>query len=292
MKNLPKANSGQALLLVLLSMAVVLTIVLSIISRSVTDISVVTTSEESLRAFSAAEAGVEQALIAGSGSSGSLENASFSTSVSDFASGAKEVFYPDSLSAGDEAIVWLVSHDKDGDLTCSGGDCFKGKTLKVCWGKEGTSASSATTPAVEVSVFYQNSGLKIVREALDPNSSRRSSNSFAAPDAGTCSISGTKLAFQKTLDLSLLGIPAAVYNNQDGLQYAVIRFFYNTDLSQPFGASVDFGGNSLLPSQGVKIDSQGASGVANRRVEVVQGYAQLPEIFSGAVFGQEGVGQE
>ena len=57
MRNLPKIESGQALLLVLLGMAVVLTIVLSILSRSVTDIAVTSREEEALRAFSAAEAG-------------------------------------------------------------------------------------------------------------------------------------------------------------------------------------------------------------------------------------------
>lgn len=79
-------QSGQALLLVLLSMAVVLTIVLSILSRSVTDIAVTSRDEEALRAFSAAEAGVEQALVAGGGT-GTVGNATFNANVSGFASG-------------------------------------------------------------------------------------------------------------------------------------------------------------------------------------------------------------
>jgi Tfp pilus assembly protein PilX len=63
-------QNGQALLIVLLGMAVVLTLVLSIVSRSVTDVSITKRDEESLRAFSAAEAGVEQALLVGTGTSG------------------------------------------------------------------------------------------------------------------------------------------------------------------------------------------------------------------------------
>ena len=66
MFKLPMRESGQALLIVVLSLAVVLTVVLSILARSVTDIKLSTGSEESLRAFSAAEAGIERALIAGS----------------------------------------------------------------------------------------------------------------------------------------------------------------------------------------------------------------------------------
>jgi len=295
MKYLPKTNSGQALLLVLLSMAVVLTIVLSVISRSVTDISVTTTSEDSLRAFSAAEAGVEQALIAGGNIPETpLGDAKFITSVSGFASGSKEVLYPASLSAGEVGVIWFVSHDGNGNPTCADGHCFTGRTFKVCWGKAGTSGSSATTPAIEVSFFYKNPAVKIARATLDSNSSRRGSNSFSAPDAGTCSFStGETFAFGKTLDLSGggLGIPASVYNNQDGLQYAAIRFLYNDGLIQPFGVNVDFTGNSLLPSQGVKINSQGTSGEANRRVEVIQGYAQLPDVFDSVIFSPEGVSQ-
>jgi len=56
-------NEGQALLIVLLSMSVILSVVLSVVSRSITDISVSTYEEEALRAFSAAEAGIEKALV-------------------------------------------------------------------------------------------------------------------------------------------------------------------------------------------------------------------------------------
>lgn len=55
-------KSGQVVLIVLLVMVVVLTIGLSLISQSVTDISISKDEEESIRAFSAAEAGIEAAL--------------------------------------------------------------------------------------------------------------------------------------------------------------------------------------------------------------------------------------
>jgi len=55
-------KSGQVALTVLLVMVVVLTIGLSLISHSVTDISISKDEEEAMRAFSAAEAGIEEAL--------------------------------------------------------------------------------------------------------------------------------------------------------------------------------------------------------------------------------------
>ncbi len=55
-------KSGQVVLIVLLIMVVILTIGLSLISQSVTDISISKDEEEAIRAFSAAEAGIEAAL--------------------------------------------------------------------------------------------------------------------------------------------------------------------------------------------------------------------------------------
>jgi len=57
-----RKNSGQVALIVLLLMIVILTIGLSLASRSITDIKISQDEKESLRAFSAAEAGVEKAL--------------------------------------------------------------------------------------------------------------------------------------------------------------------------------------------------------------------------------------
>jgi Tfp pilus assembly protein PilX len=281
MTNLHKYRSGQALLIVLLSMSVVLTIVLSVLSRSITDISVTTASEDSLRAFSAAEAGVERALIAGTSETASLDNsASFTTSVTSLSLGGQQFGFPVSLYAGDGAVIWFVSHDANGNYTCADGNCFTGTSMNVCWGKEGTASDSSTTPALEVSVVYLMSAgdyatARIYRTALDPNSSRRLVNSFSDIDAGICTIDGVNYAFQKDIDLSGL----------TNLQFARIRFLYNTDLTQPFGVSA----GASFPSQGVKIDAIGSYGNANRRVEVVQGYPEPPFFFADAVFSQGGI---
>lgn len=55
-------KSGQTALIVLLIMIVILTITLSLISRSITDIKISQDEQEALRAFSAAEAGIEDML--------------------------------------------------------------------------------------------------------------------------------------------------------------------------------------------------------------------------------------
>lgn len=294
MKILQKNESGQALLLVLLSMAVVLTIVLYILSRSITDVAVTTSDEASLRAFSAAEAGVERALVIGSVGSTSIGDASFTVNAIDFAAGSKEFSYPVTLNSGDTATLWFVGHDAaTGSLICDATNpCFSGSKVKVCWGSLGTSSGSGTTPAIEMSFVYaatpgDYSTLNVARAVVDPYAGRRSVNSFASPDAGTCQIGGESYEFQKTLDLSTLGVTSAGSDN--GLQFATLRMLYNSDAAQKIGFSVDFPGNDLLPSQGTMVESTGTSGQSTRRVEVFQGWGEVPAIFGSVFFGQNGV---
>lgn len=283
-------------MLVLLSLAVVLTLVLFILSRSVTDILVSSKGEEAARAFSAAEAGIEQALVIGSGGANPQlgNNAGYVSSVSDFASNQQTYNYPNEMSAGDSSTVWFVNHDKTtGAALCDGTHpCFKGSSMQVCWGKSGTSGTSATTPAVEVSVFYEStpgdlSTIKIARGAYDPFAGRGQNppNSFSGVDAGPCPV-GT-YPFQKTIQFNTLGIPAGSYNTENGLQFARVRIFYNTDMTQT--VAFNFPGNNTLPSQGLSIISTGTAGQSSRRLEVFQGWPEPPSIFDTVIYSASGL---
>ncbi len=294
------SEKGQALLLVLLGMAVILTIVLSIVSRSITDITVSTKEEEALRAFSAAEAGVERALITGSNIPLTpIGDAFFTANVTGAPSPSRDFAHPIGIISGESLIIWFVNHDSNGNSTCTGNSCFTGDKFKLCWGTPGTGAGSSTTPAVEVSVFYaatpgDYSTVKIARDAIDPNSGRRSTNAFSAPDAGGCQIGNSSFAFQKTINLGTggLGIPQASYNSQNGLQFARIRMLYNTDIAHELGVSTSGftgSGNFLFPAQGSSIVSTGVAGVSNRKVEVFQGYGEPPPIFDAAIFSPSGI---
>lgn len=298
MAKLPKLSNdkGQALLLVLLSMAVILTIVLSILSRSITDVAVTTRSEESLRAFSAAEAGVERALIIGSDiDETELGEAEFSADVSSFAEGSSDFAHPIKILSGESLTLWFVAHDDNEDMVCSAErPCFTGDTVKVCWGEPGTSSSSNTAPAVEVIFFYavtpgDYSTIRVARAAYDPNSSRTSTNNFDSPDLGTCSAGGESFAFQKTIDLTSLGIPSSSYSAENGLQYAKVKMVYNSSTKHGVGFDVDFAGNSVLPAQGTDIESTGTSGEANRKIDVFRGFGEVPPIFDAAAFSSGGI---
>lgn len=281
-------ESGQAIVLVLLSLSVVLTIVMFVLSRSVTDIAVSTEQGDSIRAFSAAEAGVENALITGAGSSGSVQigDASYKVDVVNFSEGSYSFNYPVPMLSGDTMTNWFVAHDADGNIVCGAGlPCFTGNTLKVCWGNSGTPANGSSTPAVEISVYYEAtpgvlSTIRVARATVDPNVTRSGSNYFGLADAGGCQINGVNYAFQKTITMSGLGIPAESYNTQNGLIFAKIRMLYNTNTGHIIGTNVDFPGNSTLPSQGLNIVSTGTAGTegssSNRKVSVFRGWPEFP----------------
>jgi len=295
---LPRSSeSGQALLIVLLTMAVVLVLVLSVLTRSITDVGVTTQSDESLRAFSAAEAGVEYALISGTSIGNTpLGQASFSAEVSGFSSGEKYFLPPTAIGSGELITVWLVAHDDTGVLSCTDETCFTGNTIEVCWGEPGTAANSATTPAIEAVFYYAEvpgdySTARIVRLPVDPNTARRSSNNFVSPNAGTCQIQDTGFEFSHQFDLTAtgLGIPASSYGFENGLQFVRVRMLYNVGVAHHAGVNVDFPGNGVLPSQGFKIESRGTAGNSNRKIDVFQSFGELPPVFDAALFSFGGL---
>lgn len=301
MKGVGKNSQGQALVLVLLSLAVVLTLVLFILSRSITDIAISSRQEESVRAFSAAEAGIEKSLVIGTGANQEFQDANYTSSVSDYAEGIQDYIYPINMASGDTFTTWFSAHDTDGNLLCDATHpCFYSTSvgsanfIKVCWGKVGTGSENLTTPAIELSVFYEDtpgdiSTVKIARGAYDPYPSRTTENAFTSSDLGTCTISGNQYAFQKTLTFSDLGIASGSFQSQGGLQFMRARMFYNSDTSHPIGVTVNFAGNSMLPSQGQSIVSTGVSGESNRRLEVFQGWAEVPSVFDYSVYSSAGL---
>jgi hypothetical protein len=290
-------QSGQAVLIILLTMVVALTVVLSIIAATTSDIKISSNETNSLRAFSAAETGIEKALLTNTSyPSTPINGATFTANLAGLAQGTSSFNYPANIISGDSGTFWFVSHDPSGgNLTCVGQPCFTGNTIKICWGAPGTSSSSLTTPAVELSVFYLSTPgsvatAKVAKALFDPNSVRRALNSYAAPDAG-CTIGTINYAFQKQFDLSSLGITAGSYGAANGLQFMSVKVLYNTDNPHPIGINVNFAGNSALPSQGNLVSSTGSLNQATRKVEVTRVYNQAPPVFDTAVFSPGGLTQ-
>jgi len=289
-------QKGQAVLIVLLSLSVVLVIVMYILSRSITDISLSTKDENAMRAFSAAEAGIEKALVVGSSNDLDFSGASFNASVSDFAAGQTSVTYPISLKSGELATFWFVEHDNDGNLVCDvTHPCFTGNQILLCWGDPDTSYNSNTTPAVELTVYYATSALdlttlQVKRAVLDVHPTRTTSNNFTAASNTLCTVANESFQFRNGLFLgtSETGLHLDIPNtDSEGiLLFATVKMLYNTSVGHKVGLSVS---TSQLPSQGSVIDSLGSYGGANRRISVYQLHPVVPPIFMNALYSATGI---
>jgi len=281
--------SGQAVIIVLLVMVVALTIGLSISARSVKDIRLSTRTEESQRAFSAAEAGLEVALLKGSSVQNSIPslNASYNVSVMD--AGADNYFsFPGTIAKDDTQTVWLVSHDETtGEIQdCATASCYTGSSIQINWGNKGTVSDSNITPALEVSIIYkEGSDFKIEKYAYDPNSSRAGSNGFntssvslnppATPD-------GKEYAFYITQDLP----------SGSGIEnYALrLRFLYSNNQKHVLAVVRPASVASNIPIQGKKYESKGEAKISGsgesevRTVSFFKSYPALPGIFDFVLF--------
>jgi hypothetical protein len=264
-----RKNSGQALLIILLIMAVGLTVGLAVISRSVTDIGISRQEEESARVFSVAEAGIEEALRLGYAPAGAIEMGGITATVSQTNLGKTQEFsFPGEYEVGDIQTLWLVEHKEDGTLDTN--NKYSAGTIDVYWGKGG-----GITPALEVTLIYDQSGVKIMRWALDPDVSRRSTNNFDSADSGNFQIGGKTFKYKKSL--SSLPCPSAIC-------YALrLRLLYNNE-PQILGAK----GTSNLPSQGICYESTAnnpQTGIT-RKVRQCQFYKTPPGIFDYVLYSE------
>lgn len=317
-------NSGQALLIILLVLSVALTVTLSAVSRSITDITITTYEEDSSRAYSAAEAGIEQALLTYSpiGETNLEGGGSYSVDLPDATlHGSKETSEP--LSAGQSAVFWLVENNDLGILNCDNNNCVghvsHSKFSQICWGIKdtyGTWDSTNPPPAVEVSVYYDwddddasddghdigigegvDNGnfefIKIARKAYDPIQHRRDNLNNFDPDttSGSCTIDDIDFTYHKSgssndldFDSDGFGLPDACWQNPKCLILAKVRVLYNSEIDSDEEKVGIVVQGSALPAQGIILDSSGKSGDTSRRVRIEQGYPEPPSIFDSALF--------
>ena len=284
-----KNNQGQALLVILLIMAVALTVGLSITSRSITDIKISEISEESARAFSAAEAGVEEALLAGEAGALAGEfttqtdaKVTYETTTSDFGAGNEFVF-PSGINRDQVQTLWFA--ENDASLTKS----YDVNSFKVYWGKPGDTGDNAA--ALEVTVYYQDAGgYKASKYALDSNAVSRGNNfcPLSTPDpncdssevdtfvtGGTAPMGGQTFQYSTRIKFKFY-VPGVTK-----LIFARMRILYRDN--QPLGAQ---GIGDTFPSQGLAITSTGYSGATSRKVQVVKYHPAPPPFFDMVLYSK------
>lgn len=260
MRNLPEKQAGQALLIILLVMVVGLTVSLGLLFRTTTDIKLSREFEESSRAFSAAEAGVEESLRSALASGGGEIAAGVSFNfIANEATGGSKVFSLGKLEKENAGTVWLAEH---GDLS----PVYTASEITLCW-KE----ANSDVPYMEAIVLYQDgSDYKVSRELYEP---------LLVPGTGDdCDDIGNLLYPYKTdITLPTLGTLLVLRLKPVGGDAFVA-------VDPPESVS----GNSLS-SQGREIISTGTAGDTVRKVRVVKSFPVWSEIFDYVLFSGGGL---
>lgn len=262
-----KAQGGQALLIVILAMVVALTVGLSVVSRSITTVRISTAEEESQRAFSAAEAGIEEALKSGlSVAEQTLpNNTKYSANIITPASTTE--FLVPSPSLKDEAVqIWLSNYpDYSGWYSAN-------NTIAIGWGNKGDTCPNVA--ALEIIIIYgTTTNPSVARFPVDPCGVTRGNNFINSGLEGDIRISGKDFEYSH----SIINFGSRFQN----VKFMRIIPLYNSTV---MGIKAD----SSLPLQGKEIESTGkvSSGGQEivRKIKVFQAYPSLPSIFDHAIF--------
>lgn len=277
-------SSGQALLIVVLVMVIALTVGLSLASRSITSLRSSTEEANSQAAFSAAEAGVEQAVKLGdvtgtsilSGVSLNDKNNSTISNV-DIQTVSGDQFLLNNgnpIFQDDGTDIWLSPHvDTPSKLFNTS---WNG-TLMVHWGTSNDS-SGCSDPAMEILVISGASRTSpaMKKYAFDACAARRSVNSFCAIGAASPCPPSASGAF------TVNGINGTGTFNYRASITITNGFIARVIPLYKAGSIGVIGGG--LPPQGKIITSTGTAGQTNaltvRKVSFFVGYDSVPsEIF-------------
>lgn len=262
-------QQGQALLLVVLVLVISMTIGLSVATRSITNVRNSSEEQDSQRAFSAAEAGIERAI--NSSATGTIaspiqidNNAEIKTLTVGQLSGNQILVNNGTIVSRDDGVdIWMVGHKADGTpnyATPWNGD------ITLYWGSASDTCSSTlannTMAAVEVVTLTGNDTAPVSHHYFfDPcvtgSPTRANSNAF---DGAVTASDWAGFRFKGTI--------TGVTN---GLLLRVIPLYADTRLG--------IKGSIALPVQGTVIESTGISGEAERKIVTFKGYAKLPTEF-------------
>lgn len=264
-----KYQKGQAVLIVILAMTMILTIGLSVATRTITNIRTTAEEESSQRAFSAAEAGVERVLEENANKSGSFSNnTTYNATVTTL--GGQEFLLNNGVTVlkDDATDLWL-SNFPDYTSPWTG-------TLTLYWGSSGATCNTVeannSVPALEVVyIAGTKSNPTLTHYALDPCSARAAGNKFEVISAGGGTVSGKTFAYKKTIPVI------------SGLLMRIVPLYSSANIAVT-GCNSS-GVCTALPTQGRVITSVGKSDTTERKIVGFEENPKLPvQIFPYIMF--------
>jgi hypothetical protein len=257
-----KLEQGQALLIVVMVMVVALTVGLSVAIRTTTSVRISSEDESSERAFSAAEAGIEQAFLTNTSVPlTSLENnTTYQTSVVNLTGGEFLVNNGTSILKDEPVDIWLSNYP-DYSSPWSG-------SLIINWGAASDTCSPSeannTQAALEIVVLTGTlANPRSATYALDPCPARAATNNFELVSTAGSIVNGRAFSHQRTI------------NVVSGLIARITPLYATTDIGVQKG-----GADPAFPSQGIVVTSTGVSDSTQRKIVSFRAHPKLPaELF-------------
>lgn len=301
-----KKEKGQAVLILILVMTVGLAIGLSVIQRSLSDISTSSKVEQSSRAFSAAEAGIEKTLALGYAPSPfPLQNSQVSATDTGLSpaviAGTQGPLEIDPLAKEEITQIWLAEYTNL--INNPPPDYYKQSKLDAYWGDP----TATTDPAaIELTLIFYGTD---ARDQVDPltvkyrsrkwyldSVTRNPPNNFGLiTDCGTLKPSGFTNSYRCHVTLGdPVNYPVLDSSGTNtnyplpttGLMLIRARLLYN-NTSQPFAVRATGGScgrDCSVPPQKRVLVSTGTSGQTQRTVKLQQTYEVVPQYFDYAIF--------
>lgn len=303
-------QKGQVVIILLLIMVVGLAIALSVASRSVTEISTATKTEESSRAFSAAEAGIERALtqptITPVAFSGNQSSATVNRDINlpQAVPTPMALQYSQPLTRADVFQAWLAAPTTLAKFYNQG-------NFEVYFGtpKDYTvDGQEAEQPAIEVNLIYKKvdgtfTNKRYYYDSYSPDaggcSRRAGATTFATCEgAGGHSTSGINLqTMANNRPISnfycKVTVPSAntgtCGSNKDAYpntadEYPImarIRLLYS---SNPHPLALKPTSMGVLPAQAYLYSATGSSGSTQRKIEVLRVIDFMPPFLDYVLF--------
>lgn len=260
-------EKGQVILILIVIMTVALAIGLSVVQKSLVDVSTASKVEQSSRAFSAAEAGIEKAISSErSQDAFDLDNNSKIDSVNmrEVPEAGQALEYPP-LAKEEVAQVWLADPASNLPNCNAGKICYNQTTLDVYWGNSPTDKA-----AIELTLVYYDGVKYASRKWYLDSGPRVDTNGFDGVPCTGYSIGSNPYQCYKRLE----NLPTS------GLMLIRARLLYNST-SQAFAVKPTSGS---LPPQARLFASTGSSGETQRKIQVFQLYKVAPPYFDYGIF--------
>jgi type II secretory pathway pseudopilin PulG len=276
-------HKGQALVVVLLVMAVVATVGLSVISRSVTEVTQSTVQEESARALDAAEVALEKYLGKVGPTPGQVYNLGNNTEYS--------ISNIQTIALGQS--TYTLPNMESGDVVTINMATYTGNHVVICWGT-GTYTGRSNFPVMMVTAYYKDAANNYLYKTafFDPDATPSPTDTELVitgsyKPGGPGATCGTSPAISYTYDKNV-----GFGNNQELNLNNGTLIFLRLRLLGGYGGAVPVAiqsGGDTFDAQAGMVEATGVAGESVQRIRAVIPNYDAPGVFDAAIFSGTGL---